>query len=108
MKYKHVTLLQNELVRKEKFSQHSKVQRWIAKAFKLELAETYRHFFKIQYKGGTRLHEKDIVINDQGRVFIIIQELNRLATLYSKDATTNPPIMRGKLRILRKGNQTKN
>lgn len=109
MKYKKVQLIQQQLVKKDKSDKYTKLQRLIAKWFKLELAETYRHFYKIQYKGETRLVADDIVVNDQGYIFIVIQELNRLATLVSKDATVTPPIMWGKLRILiRKGSKTKN
>lgn len=95
MKYKKVQLIQQQLVKKDKIDSNSKLQNFVAKLFKLELKETYRHFYKIQYKGETRLVSDDIVVNDQGYVFIVIQELNRLATLVSKDATVNPPVMWG-------------
>lgn len=106
-KHRHVSLIKQVVVSKEIAQKHNKFQLWLAKVFKLDLAETHKYLFRIQYKGNIKLQLDDIVMNNQGSVFIVLKTLNRMAMIASKDATSQVPLMLGKLQLLRRKGESK-
>lgn len=100
---KHVTILQSEVIEKRNVkSRHSKVKLWIANLLKFELVDNFQYVYRFSYKGAVRLKINDIVTNEQGVVFVVVREVNRMAMIVSQDHLISKPKVYGKLIILDK------
>jgi hypothetical protein len=99
---KHVSIQASEMTEKRVMSRYKKWQLIIAKWIGVEVADNYQYLFRVDYKGNVRLRSNDIICNEQGVIFLVLKENNRLAMLVSKDASKDVPKMYGKLTILSK------
>lgn len=97
-----VTISQSEVIKKNLDTKYSKWQLRIAKMIKVEVADAYLYCFRINYKGNFKLKLNDVIINESGQIFAVLKELNRVAMVVSYDATTEKPLMYGKLVIVQK------
>jgi hypothetical protein len=80
---------------------YSKFQLLIANWLKLELAseKTYEYAFRIDYKGKS-LRKDDILINMDGRVFVVLRTMQRMALIVTAKPEANEPTIFGTFRVL--------
>ena len=102
---KHVLIQSSEQTERRVVSKYNKFQLLMAKILRVELADNYQYVFRLDYKGTVRLKPNDIICNDNGIIFLVMRETNRIAMLVSKDAYQEKPKMWGKLTIIDKLNK---
>lgn len=99
---KFVTIKNSELLKTHLNTKYKKWQLKIAKWIGVEVADTYQYSFRIDYVGSARLKVNDVVSTQDGELFGVMREQNRIAVLASSIAYVNKPVMRGKLYIIEK------
>jgi hypothetical protein len=90
-----IVLLESKLQTK-----YNKFQHFIAKLFKLVLADTYYHVFRINYKGNARIKKDMLVMNEQGYLFKVADVRNRTMILVTIQPLLQRPKMNGKIVII--------
>jgi hypothetical protein len=80
-------------------SKYNKFQLWAAKLLKLDLMDAYKYVFRIEYYGSTKLRTKDIIVNEQGVVFTVLKEQNRVALIVTPYSCLEKPTLYGDLVI---------
>lgn len=96
---KNVSMQQNNLVKTELVSRYKKWQLKICKWIKVQPSDAYRYMYRVTYKGNARLKVDDVVTNEQGVIFYVLKEENRIAVLSSYQPLLRRPQMVGKLFI---------
>jgi len=99
---KFVGIQQTEMLTRHKNSRYKKWQLKICKWIKVEPADTYQYSYRITYKGSTRLKPNDVVSTENGELFMVMMEQNRIAVIASSISYVNKPVVRGKLFIIEK------
>lgn len=98
---KHVviTFIENQQKRVEK-SLYSKFQLKIAEWLKIQVAEQYQYLFDIQYKGNVKLKQGDALANEQGIIFAVVHEKNKVAKIVTMVSYLEIPNIKGKLYLI--------
>jgi hypothetical protein len=79
-----------------------KIAKWLK--LKLESEKQYEYAFRINYKGKS-LRKDDILINSDGRVFVVLRTMQRMALILTAKPEENEPSIFGTMRVLvRKNN----
>ena len=99
-KYKSIGIRKAEYIAKNKVKTASKFKRFVANIFGIHIAEKYRYSFRITYTGQKRLKVNDVVATEQGVVFLVLDELNRMAVIVSKEPYQVIPVVNGRVYIL--------
>lgn len=100
MKSKHVNVNKSEYIANDKQKDIPKWKLFIAKIFKIPVVEKYLFSFRVSYTGQTRLKPNDVVYDDRGIIYLVIQEIHRVAVIVTKDAQQVKPNPKGRLIIL--------
>ena len=100
---KFVIIQKSEVVKKHLNTKYKSWQLKLCKLIGVEPADAYQYAFRISYKSSNaRLRVNDVVSTEDGEIFGVMREENRIAMLASSEAYIHKPKMYGKLFIIEK------
>lgn len=82
---------------------YNKFQLRVAKSLKLELdaEHEYSYAYRIEYKTSTKaLRQDDILLNSDGRAFIVLQVMPKMALIVTVKPSVDKPSIYGTFRVL--------
>lgn len=95
VRIKNSTVTEKRLVTK-----YSKFQLLVSKFIGVIPEDSYQYCFRIEYFGSIRLKVRDLVINSEKVVFMVVKESNGLAMLVASKAYNTKPKVFGSLTIV--------
>jgi hypothetical protein len=96
-----ITVLQANLIEKQRNSKYNAFQRRVCKIIRVEPADTYQYLFKVSYKGSTHVKVNDIIYNSENLAFVVIKTSLRLLVIVSVASYVKQPIMKGTLMVFK-------
>jgi len=99
-KINKVSVNKAEYIANNKLNNVPKWKLLVAKIFKIPVKESYLFSFRVSYTGTQRLKKNDVVVDDRGVFYIVLDEKVRVAVIVTKDAHQVKPNPKGRLIIL--------
>lgn len=98
-----VSVQKNELLKTDIKSKYPKWKLKVCKFIGVEIADNMDYCYRIGYtSNSTRLKENDIILNMEGRAFVVLKEVNRIAVIVTAKPSVKEPFVHGTFRILNK------
>ena len=98
-----VSVQENELIKTDLKSKYPQWKLKICKWLRVEVADEYDYCYRIRYtSNNTKLSANDVILNSEGRAFVVLKEMNRIAVIVTPKASVKPPYVMGTFRILQK------
>lgn len=102
---KYASVKTYQVTRGKRSSKVSRFKRWLIETvWKLKIQDTYYYEVILSYYNG-RIHPKDVVVSEDGTIFYVLNESNRIAKLITYNAVVDKPVLKGKIQIHRDSNK---
>ena len=87
----------HEILRKVPVDKRNKIVKFFHWLFSFTPALKYRYQIKLKYYGHMKLRPKDVLTDQSGNIYTVIDEQNRVALLVSYTPMTDKPPIHGRL-----------
>jgi len=97
---KHIFVKKVVLLKSSRETKYNKLQHFIAKLFKLTLADTYYHQYRLDFKSRHKVRKGNILRNEQGVFFYVLDVRNWQMIVVTVHPQLSKPKLHGKLFII--------